>query len=355
MNLPELFTLLVERRATHMHIVPGSPILLRNGSQLTPVSDQLVSPADTAALLESFLSEEQRYYFFENKDLSITQSIPGLSRFRVNALQQRGSVAFIISTHPPAPPTLEELGFPDNIKSLLGSIKGGLIVLCGTRYSGKSSTLAALVSYLLETRAVQIVSFENPIDYLHKNRKGTIIQREIGTDVLNYEAALETLSYQQADVVVTTEMETYEQISAAVSLALGGTLCIAVMKVPSVMLACESLMNVYPAHLSQHARNIVAAATECIISHTLLRKSNGPGVVPAFEVLAGISPVKAMLREGKTGLLSGVMSQAGRDFGMQTQEQALRVLVKKNAISQEEALSKSFRPDEFRKMLSAQM
>lgn len=345
---------MVERRALHLHIVPGSPVMIRTATSFSPVDDQLVSPADTAALLESFLSEEQRFYFFENKDLSITQSIPGLSRFRINVFQQRGSVAFVISTHPPAPPSMEELSLPDTLKNVLANTTQGLVIVSGTKGSGKSSTLASIVSYLLEMRPVQIVSLENPIDYLHKNRRGVICQREIGTDVLSFEAGIEALAYERADVVVTTELETYEQISTMINMAVGGTLVLAVMRLPSVVMVCEALMNAYPAHLSQHGRNLVAAAVECIIAQSLLRKSSGSGLVPAFEVATGIPPVRQMIREGKTALLSGVMSQSGRDYGMQTQEQALRALVKKNVVTQEEALSKSVRPEEFKKSLAVQ-
>lgn len=354
MNLPELFTLLVDRRATHLHIVPGSPVMARIGSSFAPVDDQLVSPADTAALLESFLSEEQRFYFFENKDLSITQSIPGFSRFRVNALQQRGSVAFVISAAPAAPPTMEELGIPDSLKNVISNTRQGLVLVCSSKGNGKTSTLASIVNYLLEMRPVQIVTLENPIEFLHKSKKGIICQREIGTDVLSFESGVEALAYEKADVVVLSDLETNEQINYAVNLAVGGTLVLAEMRVPNVLMAIEALMHAYPAHLEQHGRNLVAAAVECIVAQVLLRKASGPGVLPAFEVMAGIPPVRQMVREGKTGMLSGIMSQSGRDYGMQTQEQALRSLVKKSLVTQEEAYAKASRPEDFKKMMAIQ-
>lgn len=352
MNMPELFTLMVERRASHLHIVPGSPIMVRAGGTIGPLDAQLVSPADTAALLVSFLSEEQQAYFFENKDLNIAQSIPGLSRFRINVFQQRGSVAFVISTHPPAPPTMEELGFPDSLKNIILNCKSGMIVVTGPKGSGKSATLAAILNYMLEMRSVQIVSLENPIDYLHKNKKGVICQREIGSDVLSYEAALESLTYQQADVVMTTEFDNFEVVSTFVNLAVGGTICLAMMRSPSVAVALENILNMYPPHLQQHSRNLVAFGVECVIAQALLKKTDGQGVVPAFEVLTGIPPVRQLIREGKTAMLSSLMSSAGREFGMQTQEQALRALVRKNVVTQEEAMTKAVRPDEFKKMMA---
>lgn len=350
--MAELFSMMVERRASHLHIVPGSPVMMRVSGTLTPFEGPIVSPADTAALLESFLTEEQRYYFFENKDLNISQSVPGLSRFRVNVFQQRGSVAFVIATHPPTPPTMEELGLPDSLKSIVLRAQQGLILVCGPRGGGKSATLASIVNYLLEVRTIKIVSLENPIDYLHKNRKGIICQREIGSDVLSYEAAIASLNYQQPDAVMTTEFDTLEIVETMVNLAVGGTICLATMRAPSVAIALETIINLYPPHLTQQARNLLSVGLDAVICQTLLHKAGSPGLVPAFEILTVIPPVRQAIREGKLQTLQNLMATSGREYGMQTQEQALRTLVRKNLVAQEEADAKAVRPEEFKKMMS---
>lgn len=351
--MAELFAMMIERRASHLHLVPGSPMMMRMEGILTPVDGPLISPADTAALLESFLNEEQRYYFFENKDLNISQSVPGLSRFRINVFQQRGSVAFVIGTHPPTPPTMDELGVPDSLKKIVQNARQGLILVCGGRNSGKSATMASFVRNLLEMRMVQIVSMENPIDYLHKNSKGIICQREIGTDVLSFEAAIESLTYQQPDVVMATEFESFELISTFLNMAVGGSLCLAIMKAPNIYIALDNILNVYPPHQAQLARNLLASALEVAVAQTLVNRASAPGLVPAFEVLTcTIPPVRQALREGKLANLSGLMASAGREYGMQTQEQALRGLVRKNLVTAEDAAAKASRPDEFKKAMA---
>jgi twitching motility protein PilT len=350
--MQDLFALMVERRASHFHVVPGSPIMMRTNGVLVPMDNRLLSPADTAMLVESFLTEEQRYYFQENKDLNISQSVPGLSRFRVNIFQQRGSVACVIATHPPSPPTIDELGLPELLKGLALNLRQGLVIICGPRGGGKSATLAAMVNYLLEMRTCQVISLENPIDYLHKNKKGIICQREIGTDTLSYESAIESLVHQQPDVLVTTELETYELVSTVVNMAAGGTLCICTTRQPSVGVLLEHLLNLYPPHLRQQAQTLLSVSLEAVIAQVLLNKASGTGMVPAFEIMMGIPSVRGMIREGKTGQISSIMSTSGREFGMQTQEQALRQLVKKNIVTQDEALSKSVRPEEFKKLMS---
>jgi len=350
--MQELFSMMVEKRASHLHIVPGSPIMVRSNGVLAPLDNRLLSPTDTAALVEGFLTEEQRYYFHENKDLSISQSVPGLSRFRINIFQQRGSVGCVIGTHPPSPPTIEELGLPDILKQLILGARQGLILICGPRGSGKSATLAALVNYLLEMRTCQIISLENPIDYLHKNKKGIICQREIGTDTVSYDSAIESLPHQQADVLVTTEFDSYDLVSSIINMAAGGTLCLTTTRAPSVAVVLENIINLYPPHLNQHVRTLLSVGLEAIIAQTLLQKASGGGLVPAFEVMQGIPAVRGLIREGKIFQIQNVMATSGREYGMQTQEQALRALVKKNIVTQEEAYSHAVRPEEFKKLMS---
>jgi len=348
----ELFALMIEKRASHFHVVPGSPIMMRSNGVLAPLDNRMLSPADTAALVESFLTEEQRYYFQENKDLNISQSVPGLSRFRVNIFQQRGSVACVVATHPPSPPTIDELGLPDIIQKLALNSRQGLILVCGPRGSGKSSTLAAMVNYILEMRTCQIISLENPIDYLHKNKKGIICQREIGTDTLSFEAAIESLMHQQPDVLISTEFDTYEVANTLVNMAAGGTLCIATTRAPSVAVVLENIINLYPPHLNQQVRTMLSVGLEAVVAQVLVQKASGTGLVPVFEIMVGTPGVRSLIRENKIYQIQSVMSTSGREHGMNTQEQALRQFVKKNIITQDEAYSKAVRPEDFKKLMS---
>jgi twitching motility protein PilT len=350
-TIHDLFGAMLSKRASHMHLVPGSPIMLRSAGQLSPLDSRIVSPTDTAALAESFLTEEQRYYFAENKDLSISLSVPGMSRFRIHLLQQRGSVALVLATHPPTPPGVDELGLPDVIKNI-ANLKQGLVVLCGGRGGGKSSTLAALINAILEARNCHILSVENPIDYLHRNKKGFIVQREIGSDTLSYTTAFESLAHQQPDVLYTTEIETYEVASTLINLATSGTLCIATTRDASATGFLEHFSNLFPAHLHQASRNLLATGLTLISAQFLLQKASGTGLVPAFEVLVNTPQVASLVREGKFNQIQSVMSTGSRDHGMQTQEQALRALVKRNIVTLDEANSKAVRPEDFKKMMA---
>mgnify|MGYP000986781602 CR=1 FL=1 len=190
MNIEELFTTLVEKRATSMHFVPGSPIMIRSGANFAPMDSYVLSPGDTLNIAEGVMNDSLRAEFDEKLQVNFAFSVPGLSRFRINCTRQRGSVAIVIATCPPCPPTLEELGLPDVFKKLVMESDSGLILITGQRGSGKAHTLAAITRYILEQRACKVVSVENPIDFLQKNSKGVIVQREVGTDVLSYEEAL---------------------------------------------------------------------------------------------------------------------------------------------------------------------
>ena len=352
MNVEELFTSMVERRASHLHLVPGSPIMMRINNRLHGLDGQLLSPQDTRAFSEAIMNEQLRDEFEERMEVDFSFSVPGLSRFRVHVFRQRGSVAAVISTNPPAPPTMEELGMPEMVKNMALESTSGLILVCGPKQSGKSHTLAALVNYILEMRTCQVVSLENPIDFLHKNKKGIICQREIGIDTLSYPNAFASLKHQGADVVVVSGMDTFEVTQAVLSLAAGGTLVLATSTAASTQAMLEKMIDLFPPHLNQAARSLLAVGLEAIIGQSLLTKASGDGLMPAFELLLGTPQVKGMLRENKLFQIHSVMSTSGREAGMQTQEMALRFLVRKNLVTMEEAVRKAVRPEEFKKVMS---
>lgn len=352
MNVEELFTSMVERRASHLHLVPGSPIMMRINNQLVSMDGQILSPQDTRAFSEAIMNEQLRDEFDERMEADFSFSVPGLSRFRINVFRQRGSVACVISTNPPAPPTLEELGIPEIIKSTVMNASSGLIVVCGPKQSGKSNTLAAMVNYILEARTCQVISIEDPIDFLHKNQKGVICQREVGTDVVSYADAFSALSHQSADVVVLSSMDSYEVCQNALSLAAAGTLVLASSTASSVQVMVDKMIDLYPPHLNQSVRNQMGLGIRAVIGQVLLNKASGEGLIPAFELLINTGKVKELLRDNKLNQLNALMNASARDFGMQTQEMALRFLVRKNLVTMEEAMRQSSRPEDFKKIMS---
>lgn len=348
----DIFRIMVDKRASHFHLVPGSPIMMRLNNVLSPLDSNVLSPQDIKTLSNDLMTVQQKAEFSKRLEIDFSYSVPGLSRFRINIFTQRGSTAMVISTNPPNPPTMEELGLPELIKNITVRTRQGLIVICGSRASGKSYTLAAMINYILETRTAQIVTIENPIKFLFKNKRGIICQREIGTDTMSYENAFASLMYQAADIVVVTEMNSYETASRVLPLAAGGTLVLATALAPSAVVFLEQLPDLFPPHLHQQCRSLLSVGIAAVISQTLVNRAGGGGVVPVFEFCIGTGQVKGLIREGKIFPILGIMGSVGREAGMQTQEQSLRAMLKKNVITSEEAYSKAVRPEELKKLMA---
>ncbi len=352
MNVEELFTTMVDKRASHLHLVPGSPIMMRRGSVLEPLDGHILSPQDTKAISETVMSESLLDEFDEKMECDFSFSVPGLSRFRIVCFQQRGSVAMVISTNPPAPPSLEDVSVPPVFLETFQKAPSGMFLITGPRGSGKAHTLAAIVRHLLETRNIKIVSIENPIDFLHKNRKGVICQREIGTDCVSYDAAFKSLLHQAPDVIVVSGADDFEVVRKVLDLAASGNTVLCTTNSPNAMVTIEKMVDMYPPHLHQQARTLLAVALKAALAQTLLPKADGNGLVAAYEVLIGTPQVQSFLREDKISQLPGIMATSGREFGMASQEMALRALVKKNLITETEAYRRAVNPEALKKMMS---
>ena len=352
MNVEELFTTMVDKRASHLHLIPGSPIMIRSGSELTPLDGHILSPQDTQSISETVMSEELLDEFDEKMETDFSFSVPGLSRFRIVCYQQRGSVGIVISTNPPAPPTLEEVTPPPSLLEKLAVSPSGLFLLTGPKGSGKSHTLAAIVKHLLDTKNMNIVSIENPIDFLHKNRKGVISQREIGNDCVSYTAAFDSLQHQAPDLVVVSGVSEFEVIDRVLGLAAQGNTVICTAAAPNALVFIERMIELYPPHLHQQTRSLLSVTLRAAVAQTLMPKADGNGLVAAYEVLIQIPSVQNAIRDGKINQLSGIMASGGREHGMSSQEMALRALVKKNLITEEEAYRRATNSEALKKMMS---
>lgn len=352
MNVEELFTTMVDKRASHLHLVPGSPIMLRRGPQLEPLDGHILSPQDTRDISETIMSEDLLDDFDEKFEADFSFSVPGLSRFRIVCYQQRGTVGIVISTNPPAPPTLEEVTPPQSFLDKLNDAPSGLFLLTGPKGSGKAHTLASIVKHLLDSQNINIVSIEDPIDFLHKNRKGVISQREIGTDALNYQAAFKSLVHMAPDLLVVTGVSDFDVIDKVINLAAQGNKVICTAAAPNAIVFIERIIELYPPHLHQQTRTLLSVILKAAVAQTLLPKADGDGLVAAYEILIGIPAVQGLIREGKINQLSGIMASGGREFGMSSQEMALRRLVKNNLITEEEAYRRATNVEALRKMMS---
>lgn len=350
MELNQYLVLMLERKAQSLHLVAGSPPLFRSPQGvMSPLTNDPLNPAEIKSLIENSLSADQKMTLAKEKELSATYSVEGVSRFRCHVFYQRGTLAAVFRTSPPQPASLGDLGIPDFIKDLIMK-PHGLVLIVGPRGSGKSHTLAALTDFLLETKPYHIVSIENPIEFLFRNKKGVIYQREVGSDTVSYKSGLSSATRQNPDVLVVTELPDMETIAAVLSAAATGQMVLASVTANGVVMAIEQLIEVFPPHHQQQVRSQLGMGLEVMLGHTLVAKQGG-GSALVLEVLIGTPAVRALIREGKLAQLLQAMN-SGRDAGMQSQEVALKTMVKKNLVTQEEAVAKAVRPEELKRLLA---
>lgn len=353
MELTQLLTAMLEKKGTTLHLVAGSPPLVKlaDGS-LSPLDGNAMSPGDARAVVESALSADQKQILSQNRGLTTAYSIEGLGRFRGSFFYQRGSLAGIFRLVIKNTSSLEDLGLPPILKELAVKPQG-LIIISGPRKSGKSQTLAALFDYLLSSRSIEIVSLEEPIEFLLKNQKGIIYQREIGTDSPGFKEAIKVALRQNPDILAISELPDSQSVLDLLAAATSGQLIILTPTVNSAIVALEQILNRVPPEQQAPAKSQLANGLELGLSQLLLNKPNG-GRTLALEILLPTSQIRTHIREGKLQALIGAMNSAV-DSGMITQEVALKNLTKKNLIATDEALAMAARPEELKRLLSFQI
>lgn len=352
-NLNQLLALLVEKKGQVLHLGAGSPPIGKSiNGPLVPLHGDSLSSSDVKSILETTLTDEQKATLVQSRELNTAYSVEGLGRFRTTIFYQRGTLAAIFRLTPPTPPDLDELGLPPILKEVTTKPQG-LILIVGPKGSGKSQTAAALLDYLLGSRGIQIISIENPIEFLMKNQRGVIYQRELGTDAVSMKQALRTALRQNPDVLVLSELPDLDTITTVLAAASSGQLVIATTTANGVVMAIEQMLDMAPPHSQPYLRSQLATSLELAISQLLLAMPER-GLVLAIEVLIGTSVVKNIIREGRISQVVAAMNNA-RDVGMTSQELALKNLVKKNLVSIDEAMSKAARPEELKRLLAFQI
>jgi twitching motility protein PilT len=350
MEIVELLTMAKERKASDVHIKVGNHPIFRIHGKLERLADlPVLDPAAVRALLDGMMTHEQREYFQSHLELDFAYSVPGVSRFRVNVYQQRGSMGAAIRAIPMGVPTADELGLPEVVRRL-ASLPRGLVLVTGPTGSGKSSTLAAMIHYINSTRSVHIVTIEDPIEYLHKDLRSIINQREVGMDTQSFANALRHVLRQDPDVILIGEMRDLETISTAVTAAETGHLVFATLHTQSAAQTVDRIMDVFPAHQQAQIRSQLSVALEGVLSQTLVPLAAGAGRVAAVEVMVTNGAIRNLIREGKSYQIpSAIMS--GSKEGMQTLNQALRALVEHKKITYEDAVAKASSEKELAQLL----
>lgn len=347
-TIDELLKEMVDKLASDLHLNAGTPPTLRIDGKLVAQNEEPLSNEVIQKLLFSMLDDHQRTRFGEEKELDFSYSVPELSRFRGNALVQRGSIGCVLRAIPQKPFSLEQMKL-QHLKPFCHKPRG-LILVTGPTGSGKSTTLAAMINEINENEAVHIVTIEDPIEFVHKSKKSIIRQRELGSDTLSFPNALKHVLRQDPDVILVGEMRDLETISLAITGAETGHLVFGTLHTIGAAQTVDRIVDVFPPHQQQQIRTQLAGILEGVISQTLLLQKSGKGRVCAMEILVGTPAVRNVIREGKTQQISS-MIQTGGQFGMQSLDAALKDLVTKGMVSYEEALAKAGSADEFKRLM----
>ncbi len=344
-----LLKMMVERGASDLHIKAGSPPMLRIDGELVAAVSQTFPPNVIRKMIESMLTEQQKAKLIAERELDFAYSAPGLARFRCNAYFQRGSWAISIRVIPSRPFTIDELGLPEIFKYLALRPRG-LIIVTGPTGSGKSTTLAAMIDYINSNKRCHIITIEDPIEFLHKDKLSIISQREIGSDTFSFASALRHALRQDPDVIMLGEMRDLETTQTAITAAETGHLVLATLHTSGAANAVDRIIDIFPPHQQQQVRVQLSMILEAVIYQVLLPKASGPGRVLALEIMLGTPAVKHLIREGKTHMLPNVIQSSAED-GMISLDQSLANLYSAGVVSFEDALMRAMNPEEFLRLV----
>lgn len=350
MEIDSLLRLMVEKNASDLHLRVGSQPMFRVYGKLVAIGDwPQLTIKDTEAIFDSISTPAHRKTFASELELDLAYSASGIGRFRVSVLRQRGTLAFAIRLVPIKVPTIDQLKLPSICKDLILKPRG-LIIVSGPAGSGKSTTMAAMIDHLNETESRNIITIEDPIEYLHRNKKSIIAQRDLGEDTKSFELALTHALRQDPDVIYIGEMRDLTTIATAVRAAETGHLVLGTLHTTDAAQTIDRIIDIFPANQQEQIRLQLSQVLEAVLMQCLLPRVDGEGRVAAFEILIATPAVRNLIRLGKSHELPNVI-HLGTKEGMQTLDQALATLVKSQIVSQEVALMKSSNPAQLMKLL----
>jgi twitching motility protein PilT len=344
----------VELGGSDLHVKVGSPPMLRVDGELRPLEGaEKLKPEDTKAALESILTDARgKSEFEEVGEVDFAHAIRGLSRFRVNAFRQRGSISIACRAIPFQVKTIDELDLPEVIRKLAEEPRG-IILLTGTTGSGKSTTLAAMIDHINSTRPRHVVTLEDPIEYLHADKRSIINQREVGVDTESFARAMRRVLRQDPDVILIGEMRDEETVSTALSAAETGHLVLSTLHTLDATETINRIIDFFPPHHQQQARVMLASTLRAAISQRLVPRADGQGRVAAAEIMVSTGRIQDLiLNPDETSKIGDVIAE-GAFYGMQTFDQALLGYVMGGLISEEVALETASSPHDFKLMLGA--
>lgn len=349
MELNEILAMAVKAKASDVHIKAGLPPVYRIDGALRPLPNApRLTPENIRKMTYAMLSDRQREEFENRHELDLAYGVQGLGRFRVNMFTQRGSISAVLRTIPFNVSTLEELNLPAVIKKITQN-KRGLVLVTGTTGSGKSTTLASMLDAINSNRTEHIITIEDPIEYLHRDKKSIINQRELGVDTQSFADALKSSLRQDPDVILVGEMRDYETIDTALTAAETGHLVLSTLHTVDAQETINRIVGVFPPYQQRQVRLQLSAVLKGVISQRLVPRADGKGRVPAVEVMVSTARVRELIDDKeKTKLLRDTIQNGYETYGMQTFDQSLMKLLNNELITFDEALRQSSNPDDFK-------
>ncbi|HEX5717499.1 MAG TPA: type IV pilus twitching motility protein PilT [Thermoanaerobaculia bacterium] len=349
MNINDLLKIAVERKASDLHLKVGSHPIIRVDGELTPMPEfKKLMQEDTIAMAFSIMNARQKQRFKEEFELDIAYSVPGLGRFRCNVFQQRGVVGLVLRVIPARIQTVRELMLPPVLERICEE-RRGLILCTGTTGSGKSTTLAAMIDYINSSRSEHILTIEDPIEFIHRDKKSILNQREVDVDTRQFATALRAALRQDPDVVLVGEMRDYETIETALLAAETGHLVFSTLHTLDATETVNRIISVFPPHHQKQIRIQLGQVLKAVISLRLVPRADGIGRVPAAEVLISTAYIRECIEnKDKTKYIREQIALGTSQYGMQTFDQSLFQLYKSGLITLDEALKRATNPDEFR-------
>src|SRR5215208_5998615 len=353
-DLDQALRYLIASEGSDLHLKIPSPPLVRLHGELQPIPGfEPLSPQDTMDAVQEMLHDANKLAEFEaENEVDFSYSLEGLARFRVNAFYQRGTVSVVMRAIPVNIKSVDELNLPSVI-SRLAEEERGIILLTGTTGSGKSTTLAAMIDHMNRTMHKHIVTIEDPIEFLHRDRNSILNQREVGQDTASFKRALRRVLRQDPDVILVGEMRDEETVATALSTAETGHLVLSTLHTIDAPETINRIIDFFPPHQAQQVRAMLAGTIKSVISQRLVRTADGTGRVACCEILRSTSRVKDMVMNPEdTARLTDAISE-GTYYGMQTFDQALLGHVQSGRVTMDEAIKAATSPHDFKLLVAA--
>ena len=352
-TMPELCATMVERGASDMHLTIGNPPLIRVRGDLTPLNDAPITEDEIMGLLYETMKPEQWDLCWQRRDYDYAYEVPGLARYRANVFFNQQGIAAVFRTIPTKILSLDDLGMPPVMKEMC-RMKRGLVLITGPTGSGKSTTLAAMIDDINNNREANILTIEDPIEFVHYMKKCKITQREVHHDTHSFKAALRSSMRQDPDIILVGEMRDYETISLAIAAAEMGILVFGTLHTNSTSKTIDRIINVYPSDERDKARDALAASLKSIVAQQLCPTKDGKGRCAAVEVLAYDKSLPNLIRTGKTSGINSLIELSGNQ-GMQTMDACLMNFYKADRITARQAYLKAIDKKKFQPLMDKEL